>query len=84
MPLSAEDAPGGRRTRRRTLRSQRGAALVAELFGMQFDGQAQGCGGVEHAAGLGRAEADVLAEGVHGVDQPQRMQPGIHAQTASM
>jgi hypothetical protein len=50
-------------------RRQRCAALIAELFGMQLDGQAQGSCGVKHALGLRRAEGDGLAEGVHGVDQ---------------
>ena len=57
-------------------RCQGRAALVTELLGMQFDGQAQGLRGLEDAFGLGRCEADVFAESVHRVDQACRVLRG--------
>ena len=52
---------------------QRRAAAVAELLGVQLDGQAERAGGGEHALDLRRREGDRLAEAVHGVDQPLRV-----------
>ena len=59
-------------------RGERGAALVAQLLGVQLDRQAERARGVEHAPRLRRREADALAERVDRVDQPfgvQRRQP---------
>ena len=58
---------------------ERSAAHVAELFGVQLDGQAERVRRLEDAPGLCRGEGDALAERVDGVDQPlcmQSRQPG--------
>ena len=60
-------------------RGERGAALVAELLGVQLDRQAERARGLEHAPRLRRREADALAEGVDRIDQAlgvQLRQPG--------
>ena len=46
-----------------------GAALVAELFGVEFEGEAEGGCGFEQSAGLGCGEADGVAECVDGVGE---------------
>lgn len=48
---------------------QRGAAEIAQLFGMQLDRQAMPVRGLEHALGLRRREADALAERIDRIDQ---------------
>ena len=64
---------------------ERGAALVAELFGVQLDRQPERARGVEDAPRLRRREADGLAEGVDGIDQALGVQrAAASAQTASM
>ena len=57
---------------------QRCAAHVGQLLGMQFDGQAQRLGGLEHLLGFGQREADALAKHVHGIDQALSGQGGQH------
>jgi hypothetical protein len=69
---------------RAVLGGQRGAALVAELLGVQLDRQAERLRRFEHAPRLRRREADALAEGVDRVDQAFGVQRGSQAQTASM
>ncbi len=55
---------------------QRRPALVAELFRMQLDRQAEGAGGVEHPPGLRRGEGDALAERIHRVHQSFSLELG--------
>ena len=47
-----------------------GTTHVAELFGVQLDGQAERACRLEDAARLRRREGDAFAEGVDRVDQP--------------
>ncbi len=54
---------------------QRGAVQVGQLIGMQPDRQPQRACGSEQSAGFRGAEADALAEGIHGIEQALRMQP---------
>ena len=63
---------------------KRGAALIAELFGMQLDRQAERPRGGEDAPRLRRREGNGLAEGVDGIDQAlgmQHRQPAADAST---
>ena len=60
---------------------QRCAALVAELLGVQLDGQAQGARRLKHAPRLSGGEAYGLAKCVYCVHQPLCMKlghPGAH------
>ena len=58
---------------------QCGAVHVAELLGMQLDGQAHHLGRLEDALGLRPREADALAKHIDGIDQPFARQLGHHA-----
>ena len=51
------------------LAGQLGTALIAQLLGMQLDGQTQSLGRLKHPARLRRRETDALAKGIHRIDQ---------------
>ena len=51
-------------------RSQRSAAQVGKLLGMQLNRQAKAAGGLKYAFDLCRRKGDAFAEPVHRIDQP--------------
>jgi ribosomal protein S4 len=57
---------------------QRGAAKVAELFGVNLHGHAQNGRSLEHPLHLSRSESHALAERIHCVGQTLRDQTGQH------
>ena len=56
-------------------RGERGPAAVRELLGMELDRQAGRRAGLEQPVRLLEREGDVLAEGVHRIDQPLGARP---------